>query len=127
MHAGALSPKSWFGPLFHGTQTIMKRVNSSVATVAAAWLAMAIGFVPDPASALDEPTGVLTLSEALALALIENPELAPFAWRERANEARLLQAKLRPNPELGVEAENLLGTGSFSVPGSRKPRCSSAN
>lgn len=95
----------------------MKRVNSSLATVAAAWLAIAIGLVPDPASALDEPTGVLTLSEALALALIENPELAPFAWRERANEARLLQAKLRPNPELDLQAEDLLGTGSFSGSG----------
>ncbi len=92
----------------------MSRVNPGVVSIAAAWLAIALALTPDPAWALEEPTGVLTLSDALALALTENPELAPFAWRERANEAQLLQAKRRPNPELGLEAENLGGTGSYS-------------
>ena len=62
---------------------------------------------------IQEPTGVLTLREALALALTENPELAPFAWQARANEARVLQAGLRLNPELGLEVEDVLGTGGF--------------
>lgn len=61
-----------------------------------------------------EPSGVLTLPEALALALTENPELAPFAWQERANEARILQAGRRLNPELSLEVEDVLGTGIFS-------------
>lgn len=61
-----------------------------------------------------EPTGVLTLRKALALALHENPELAPFAWQERANEARILQAGVRLNPELGLQVEDVLGTGEFS-------------
>ena len=62
---------------------------------------------------IKEPTGLLTLREALALALTENPELAPFAWQARANEARVLQAGLRLNPELGLNAEDVLGTGDF--------------
>lgn len=62
---------------------------------------------------MKEPTGVLTLREALALALTENPELAPFAWQARANEARVLQAGLWLNPELGLEVEDVLGTGDF--------------
>jgi cobalt-zinc-cadmium efflux system outer membrane protein len=56
---------------------------------------------------------VLTLRDALALALSENPELAPFAWQERANEARILQAGRRLNPELSLLVEDVLGTGDF--------------
>jgi outer membrane protein, heavy metal efflux system len=69
---------------------------------------------PEPAPPMKEPTGVLTLRDALALALTENPELAPFAWQVRANEARVLQAGLRHNPELGLQVEDILGTGNFS-------------
>ena len=69
---------------------------------------------PEPAPPMKEPTGALTLREALALALTENPELASFAWQARANEARILQAGLRLNPELGLQVEDVLGTGDFS-------------
>ncbi|MEO5804095.1 MAG: TolC family protein [Verrucomicrobiota bacterium] len=64
--------------------------------------------------AIKEPTGSLSLREALALALTENPELAPFSWDERINEARVLQAGLRHNPEFGLEVEDVFGTGNFS-------------
>ena len=67
-----------------------------------------------PAPPMKEPTGALTLRDALALALTQNPELAPFAWQERANEARILQAGLRPNPQLDLQLEDVLGTGDFS-------------
>ncbi len=69
---------------------------------------------PEPSARPTEPTGVLTLRDALVLALYENPELAPFAWQERANEARILQAGVRLNPELGLQVEDVLGTGDFS-------------
>ena len=61
----------------------------------------------------EEPTGVLTLRQALALALLRNPELASTAWELRAGEARTLQAGLLPNPEIGVEVENFAGSGEF--------------
>ncbi|MBE3132438.1 MAG: TolC family protein [Acidobacteria bacterium] len=60
---------------------------------------------------VEEPTGVLTLRQALALALMRSPELAGSAWEVRAAEARTLQAGLPPNPELSVETENFGGTG----------------
>ena len=44
----------------------------------------------------EEPTGVLTLRQALALALLRYPELASTAWEVRAGEARTLQAGLLP-------------------------------
>ena len=68
---------------------------------------------PELTKPIKEPTGVLTLRDALALALMENPDLAPFAWQARVNEARVLQAGLRINPELGLEVEDVLGTGDF--------------
>lgn len=63
--------------------------------------------------AIEEATGSLSLGQALALTLARNPELAAFSWDERIGEARLLQAGLRPNPEAGVEVEDVLGTGDF--------------
>src|SRR5437660_1513548 len=64
-------------------------------------------------SPYQEPTAVLTLPQALALALLQNPELRAFAWEVRVAEARTLQAGLRPNPELGLDIENVAGTGAF--------------
>ena len=61
----------------------------------------------------ETPTDVLTLRQALALALVQNPELRAFSWEVRAAEARTLQAGLRPNPELGLEVENVAGTGAL--------------
>jgi len=61
-----------------------------------------------------EPTGVITLREALTLALMHNPELKAFSWDVRVSEARQLQASLWPNPELGVEVEDVGGTGPRS-------------
>lgn len=63
---------------------------------------------------LEQPTGPLTLRKALALALLQNPDLAVFAWASRAREADALQAGLLPNPELSVEAENFAGSGPLN-------------
>lgn len=61
-----------------------------------------------------EPNGVITLRQALALALMRNPELKAFSWEVRASEARTLQASLLPNPEIAVEVEEVGGTGERS-------------
>ena len=71
---------------------------------------------PDPnqsgtgASLPTDPTGELFLREALAAALLGNPELASSAWEVRAREAQILQAGLRPNPELELEIEDVGGS-----------------
>ena len=59
-------------------------------------------FVP----AADLTEGV-TLAQALALTLKQNPDLAAFSWDVRSAEARVLQARLRPNPELGTQSEDI--------------------
>lgn len=66
-----------------------------------------------PSSVPSAESEGLTLREALARALLLNPELRAFAWEVRAREARTLQAGLPPNPEIGAEMENFAGTGSL--------------
>lgn len=61
-----------------------------------------------------EPTGTITLNDALALALVRNPGLNIYPYSLRAAEARILQAGLRPNPELQVEVEEFGGRGERS-------------
>ncbi|OAI02010.1 MULTISPECIES: TolC family protein [Methylomonas] len=56
--------------------------------------------------AAEEPTGSLVLSQALALALTQNPELSAFSWESRAQEAATLQAGLFPNPTFNANAAN---------------------
>jgi cobalt-zinc-cadmium efflux system outer membrane protein len=61
-----------------------------------------------------EPNGILTLRQALALTLMHNSQLKVFSWETRAAEARELRAGLWPNPELGVEVEDVGGSGPRS-------------
>lgn len=56
------------------------------------------------------PTAMVTLPQALSLALMKNPELAAFSWEVRVGEARTLQAGLPPNPEIGLEVEEFAGS-----------------
>jgi cobalt-zinc-cadmium efflux system outer membrane protein len=65
----------------------------------------------DAAAPAVEPTGAVTLRQALALALMHNPDLKAFPYALRAAEARVLQARLLPNPKIEVEAEEFGGTG----------------
>jgi cobalt-zinc-cadmium efflux system outer membrane protein len=76
-------------------------------------LPVAVPVAPAPESAAAPVTGELTLRQALALALLYNPDLAAFSWEVRAKEAEALQAGLLPNPELGIEMENFAGGDEF--------------
>jgi len=57
-----------------------------------------------------EPRGDLTLATAIAAALLRNPALQSASFDIRVAEARIAQAKLRPNPELGIALENFGGS-----------------
>lgn len=61
----------------------------------------------------EEPNGVITLEQAIAAALSSSPDLATYPWDLRVADARIAQARLRPNPEISIEAENVrLGGGN---------------
>lgn len=47
------------------------------------------------------------LYDALALTIMQNPELQYFNYDVRANDARILQASFRPNPVIDIETENI--------------------
>jgi cobalt-zinc-cadmium efflux system outer membrane protein len=72
-----------------------------------------IAFVPfAPSSFAMEK--LLTLRQALALTLKQNPELAAFSWDVRSAEARVLQARLFPNPDFNTQTEDIAGTKQSS-------------
>jgi cobalt-zinc-cadmium efflux system outer membrane protein len=59
--------------------------------------------------AVEEPTGIVTLEQAVSLVILRNPELKAFSVEVRAQDARALQAGLFPNPEIEIEVENFGG------------------
>lgn len=56
----------------------------------------------------------LELAQALTKALAEHPQLQTYPYTLRAIEGEQLQASFTPNPELGVQLENVLGTGELN-------------
>lgn len=56
----------------------------------------------------------LDLDTALARALAENPGLVAFGHTLEAAEGRLQQARLQPNPELGITVEDAFGNDTHS-------------
>ena len=71
-----------------------------------------LGEGPDAPPAEMPPGGALTLRDALAQALLHNPDLAAFAWEVRAREARILQAGRPPNPSAGILAEDFAASAA---------------
>jgi cobalt-zinc-cadmium efflux system outer membrane protein len=57
---------------------------------------------------------MIGLNEAVARTLARNPELVAFGHQFQAQDGRVLQAGLAPNPELSLTVENALGTGEFT-------------
>lgn len=64
--------------------------------------------------AVDPPgfAGEITLGGAIDLALRRNPDLGASRYELTAAQARIIQAGLRPNPEVGLELENFAGSGA---------------
>lgn len=91
---------------------LIRRVVRCALLAALSGAALAGGPAPDAAPA-PHPQGSLRLADALAATLRGGPELARFAYDRRAAEARRLQAGLRPNPELGLDIENLAGSRDY--------------
>ena len=75
--------------------------------------AFALLFIVNAACAVDfdEPRGPLTLDAAIAAALQRNPMLRSAEFELRAVAERRGQAAQRPAPEVGIELENLAGSG----------------
>ena len=58
--------------------------------------------------------GKLTINQAVKMAEENNPELIALRYEVDALGAAKIQSGLMPNPEFGVEAENILGSKDFN-------------
>lgn len=76
------------------------------------WLLATALALATPISVHGEP---LTLADALSRAAKADPARPALAARLDAAEAGVRQAAVRPNPIIGVEVEDLAGTGSYSL------------
>jgi len=59
------------------------------------------------------PSGGLTLKEALDRTLDRNPELVALGFGREGVEGQLQQSRLRPNPDLHVALQDVLGTDAY--------------
>lgn len=65
------------------------------------------------APAWSEPSGELTLAAAIGAALRHAPELAGSAAELSAIDARIVQVDVWPNPGVGVDVEDVAGSGTY--------------
>lgn len=84
----------------------MTRFRPIAAGVAAVLLSTAAPRAQEPPTSA--VTDSLLLADALALALEASPDLTALGFEATAREALVRQAGRRPNPTLGLDAENLL-------------------
>jgi cobalt-zinc-cadmium efflux system outer membrane protein len=82
---------------------------TSVHLVSLLCLTGAAGLAAEPPTV----TGTITLREALAAALLGNPEISAAAGEIRMRDGLAVQAGLLPNPSLSAELENVGGSGDF--------------
>jgi cobalt-zinc-cadmium efflux system outer membrane protein len=87
-------------------------IQSPRRVCAVLWLSM----LGSPSAVLGQsvaPAGELSLIEALDRTLERNPELAVLGYARQGLEGQLLQSRLKPNPELNVALQDVLGTDSY--------------
>lgn len=56
----------------------------------------------------------ITMDEAVTRSLKSNPALVASGYQIEAHKGEILQAGLKPNPELRIAVQNVLGTGLYS-------------
>ena len=78
------------------------------------------GVVAAAAAPAAESSGVLTLAQAIEAAISRNPELQASSYELKAANARIMQARLRPNPEASLEIDGIAGRGIAASPDERQ-------
>ncbi|MBY6105803.1 TolC family protein [Ferrimonas balearica] len=76
----------------------------------ALWLISAVGVVWGAPVRAD----TVSLSAVMEQTLLHHPQLQLFPHQQRIAEAQALQAGIRPNPNLSLSVENVLGSGEAS-------------
>lgn len=87
---------------------------SLVIAVPVLWTGSALAADNPADNARDNTSGeTLTLAQATQLALARNPVLVMTGYSLKVSESQVTQASLRPNPQLSLEFEDFLGSGSM--------------
>ncbi|MDY6863175.1 MAG: TolC family protein [Thermodesulfobacteriota bacterium] len=60
-----------------------------------------------------ETSEILTLKQAISLAISKNPALEALSFEQKKAKGRILQAGLLPNPKVSLEIENFEGSDDF--------------
>jgi cobalt-zinc-cadmium efflux system outer membrane protein len=66
------------------------------------------------AGAVEQPLPTLSLHEAVTKTLVQNPTLVAFGHQFEAQAGRVLQAGLKPNPEVALAIEDAFGSGELT-------------
>lgn len=82
-----------------------------LSALAVAWACQGVAVAATPAVAAEAGPG-LGLEAAVQTALRQRPELRAFEFRLQGQQAREAAARLSPAPELGLQLEDALGTGT---------------
>jgi cobalt-zinc-cadmium efflux system outer membrane protein len=97
---------------------MMVRVASMRAGVLAATSIALVWYWAAPAGAqappVENPTGAISLRDAVGLALSQSPDLAAFDAGRRVADARAVQAGRWPNPVMTTFVEDLAGSNGLS-------------
>ncbi|WP_226661386.1 TolC family protein [Microbulbifer aggregans] len=94
--------------LFH-RQKLFARTSVAILLVYAVAFAQPVSMAQGQSN-----TSPLRYEQAILFSLQQHPRLAGFEFRRQAAAARTIQAGVGPRPELGVEIEDVAGTGDFS-------------
>ncbi len=70
--------------------------------------------IPDSlANGISKDSSVLKLNDAILIGLVNSPKLKSMKMEITAFQASALQAELYPNPVIGIDLENILGSGNY--------------
>src|SRR5215207_29502 len=95
------------------TEIVSMRIQSRrvCACLCLSMLGSAMAALAQPAT----PTTELSLREALDRTLERNPELVALGYGRQGMEGQLQQSRLKPNPDLHIAVQDVLGTDSFEA------------
>lgn len=79
------------------------------------WASLIVTLAAANPALAQTPPPALSLADALAKASQADPGADAWRHRERAAQANIQQAGVKPNPALGLEVENFGGSGRYSV------------
>jgi outer membrane protein, heavy metal efflux system len=95
------------------TEIVSMRIQSRrvCACLCFSILGSAMAALAQPAA----PTAALSLREALDRTLERNPELVALGYGRQGVEGQLQQSRLKPNPDLHIAVQDVLGTDRFEA------------